>query len=296
MARAEKKQQEVATRDGNGGGVTISEDMLAELIADAGAGISTAAEDNLVPIILLLQDMSPVVKKRDPNYIDGAEAGMYFNRATQQLWAGDKAMSERTGLPILEFQFCYQDKAIVEWVPRTEGGGFMGRFPLEGDVDTAMRKIGARRTRDPNDPNKPAWKTSDGNNDLIETRYIFGHTINNDKPQPAVIPFSSTGHTTAKSWMTLASSFMTEVAHPQTGELTLIKQPIWWHRYIVGSKARENKKGSFFVGTVADGKVILNTTIRLMGKAMYEAAKAGTIKAGAEDYAGDNGGEVSDEI
>jgi hypothetical protein len=96
--------------------------------------------------------------------------------------------------------------------------------------------------------------------------------------------------------MTLASSFMTEVAHPQTGELTLVKQPIWWHRYIVGSKARENKKGSFFVGTVADGKVILNTTIRLMGKAMYEAAKAGTIKAGAEDYAGDNGGEVSDEI
>jgi hypothetical protein len=278
MARAEKKQ-EVATRGGNGGGVTITDDMLKELIADAGAGISTAAEDNLIPIILLLQDMSPEVKKRDPNnYVEGAEAGMYMNRATKQLWAGDKAMSERTGKPMLEFQYCYLDKGIVEWVPRTEGGGFIARYPLDGDVESAMRKIGGRKGRDPNDPNKSVWKAPESNNDLIETRYHFGHIF-------------------SRQWTTMAGGFMTEVAHPDTGELVLVKQPVWWRKYIVGSKARENKKGSFFVGTIADGDVIPNASIRAMGKAMYEAAKAGTVRAGAEDYAGDGGGgEVSDEI
>src|SRR3982751_762076 len=114
-------------------------EMLEELAADAGAGLSTSADDNIVPFIILLQDMSPEVKKRDPNYVEGAEAGMYLNRATKQLWAGDRAMAERTGFPVLEFQHCYFDRQVVEWIPRQDGGGFVARYPVHGTIEDTMR-------------------------------------------------------------------------------------------------------------------------------------------------------------
>ena len=58
-------------------------EMLDELIQDAGAGTSQSADDNIVPFIALLQDMSPEVKKRDPEYVEGAEVGFFLNKATK---------------------------------------------------------------------------------------------------------------------------------------------------------------------------------------------------------------------
>jgi hypothetical protein len=265
----------------------IPADIMDELIANAGAGLSTAAEDNIIPFLVLLQDMSPEVKKRDPNYVDGAEAGMYLNKATQQLYAGDAAMAERTGFPMLEFQHCELNKAIIEWVPRTDGGGFIARHPLQGTVEDTMKAIGAKRVPDPQDPNKVIWKTGDGTHDLIETRYHFGNIINEDIPRPAVLAYSSTGHTTSRQWMTLMTGFKTAY----NGKM--YDQPGWFHRYIIGSKARENKKGSFFVGTVDDGGLIADAMLRAAGKALHDAAKAGIVTAAAEPSSGDS---VSNEI
>jgi hypothetical protein len=252
-------------------------EMLDEMIADAGAGLSTSADDNIVPFIVLLQDMSPEVKKRDPNYVEGAEAGMYMNKASKQLYAGDRSMAERTGLPQLEFQHCILDKCVVEWIPRLDGGGFIARHQ---------------------DPNKTIWKNADGSHDLIETRYHFGNIVNDGNPRPAVLAFSSTGHTTSRQWMTTMNEF--KINDPKTGQVMRNAQgepltlPAWARKYIVGTKARENKKGSFFVGTVEDGGFIRDANIRSTGKKLHDAVKSGLVTAAADDAGG--GGGVSNEI
>lgn len=268
------------------GGDLVPADMLAEFLADAGAGISKAAEDKIVPFVALLQDMSPEVKKRDPNYIEGAEAGMYLNKATQQLYAGDAAMAERTGFPVLEFQHCELDKCVVEWVNRNDGGGFVARHSLQGSVEDTLKRLG-RQMPDPQDPKKKIWKTPEGN-DLIETRYHYGNIINGGRPQPAVIAYSSTGHTTSKQWMSLMDGFQLD-----DGKGNLFTPPAWAKRYFIGSKAKENKKGSFFVGTVADGKLITSTALRAAGKKLHEAVKTGMVSAATEDTGANT---VSDEI
>src|SRR3972149_2403505 len=62
----------------------ISPEMAAMMKADAGQGISTAPEDNLVPLIYVLQATSPAVKKGDPSRIDGAEAGDFWLRNSSE--------------------------------------------------------------------------------------------------------------------------------------------------------------------------------------------------------------------
>jgi hypothetical protein len=274
-------------------------DMMDELVQDAGAGISTSADDNIVPFIILLQDMSPEIKKRDPNYVEGAEPGMYMDRATHKLWAGDEAMAERTGFPVLEFQHCYFDRAVVEWVPRNDGGGFVARHEIRGTIEDTMAQLGAKQVQDPQDPNKKNWKTSDGLHDLIDTRYHFGNVVNGNDPKPAVIAFSSTGHTASRQWMTTMKEF--KITDPKTqqpmrnanGEILLL--PAWARKYSIGTKPRENKKGSFFVATVADGGLIRDAYVRAAGKALHDGAKAGTIKA-STDEANHGTTSPSDEI
>lgn len=251
-------------------------DMLDELAADAGAGTSQSADDNIVPFIVLLQDMSPEVKKRDPEYVEGAEVGMLMNKATKQLYAADAAQAEATGFPLLVFQHCAFDRAIIEWVPRNDGGGFVARHDLKGTPEQTMEAIGGRQVPDPQDPNKKNWKTQDGKNDLIDTRYHFGHVISADGTiSPAVLAFSSTGHTASREWMTLMNN--AKIKHPGTG--ALVVAPAWSKSYVITSKSRSNKKGDFFVATASDNGWIADKALRDEGKKLHDAFSKGTVRA-----------------
>jgi len=285
--------KEVAKKE-NGGGDLITAEMLQQMLDDAGAGVSTASEDNILPFVVLLQDMSPEVKKRDPEYVEGAEPGMYLNKATKTLYAGDEVTAKRTKLPRLEFQHCMLSKEIVEWVPREQGGGLVARHPIEGTVEDTMRKLGGKQGADPQNPAK--WTTSRGT-ELLETRYHFGQILTGEVPQPAVIAFKSTGHTSSKQWNTLMGGF--KVIDPATRKPMIINGQVrsmasWYRKYIIGSKPRENNKGSFYVTTVDDGGRIEDPGLLAAGKSLHEGAKAGIIKASTDEDA--HGGGVSDEI
>lgn len=272
MAKTEATGTAVAAMQTGG----LPADMMDEMIADAGAGVSQSADDNIVPFIVLLQDMSPEAKKRDPEYVDGAEVGMFLNKATKQLYAADAKQAEETGLPLLVFQHCAFDRAIIEWVPRNDGGGYVGRHALVGSPEATMEKLGARQVPDANDPNKKNWKTADGKNDLIDTRYHFGHVIAEDgSMSPAVLAFSSTGHTASREWMTMMNNV--KVKNPQSG--ALLVAPAWSKKYLVTSKAKSNKKGDFFVASVSDAGWITDKAMREEGKKLHEAFSTGAIRA-----------------
>ena len=60
--------------------VPVDNDLLGLMEADAGRGVSSSADDNIVPIIYLLQANSPATKKSNPNYVEGAVAGDIWKR------------------------------------------------------------------------------------------------------------------------------------------------------------------------------------------------------------------------
>src|SRR5690606_32377828 len=140
------------------------DDMLSEAAELGGAGRTKGVEDNVVPFLSLLQDMSPEVKKRDPEYVDGAEPGMILNKAT------------RTVSTEIEVQPWAADRCINEWVPREAGGGFRGRHPLVGSVEESMKAAGGSAKPDPQDPQKTVWLLPNGNQ-LIDTRYVYVNVV-----------------------------------------------------------------------------------------------------------------------
>ena len=61
--------------------------------ADAQAGFENVKTESLAPPILkLLQNGSAEAQKRNQNYVEGAEPGMFLNTVTKQLYNGDKGI------------------------------------------------------------------------------------------------------------------------------------------------------------------------------------------------------------
>jgi hypothetical protein len=180
------------------GAVPAPADVAELLESTAGQGVSTLQEDNLVPLVYVLQAQSPQTLKRNPAYIDGAEAGgIWLRNAADPVVPGDEGIL---------FQPCYFSKDVVEWKwPREVGsqGGFIGRHDFrEGEDITALaERLGAEKKVDPRNPNTFSW-VIDGKSELIETRYHTGFVIREGhNPAPFVIPLSSTGHTFSRTWM-----------------------------------------------------------------------------------------------
>lgn len=161
---------------------------LAERMSqDAGKGVSTDQADNLVPLIYLLQPLSPQVMRGNQKQIEGAQPGDIWLRNAPE---DDQIISADDGLL---FQPCYFSKDWVEWLPKR--AGFVARHAtrpevsaledVEGD-DGEMRKM---------------WRMPNGNS-VVETRYHVGFAIVADgRALPYTIPLSSTGHTVSKAWM-----------------------------------------------------------------------------------------------
>lgn len=70
------------------------------------------ADTVALPFLRVLQDLSPACKKRDADYIEGAEPGMFYNTATEELIEGP--------LKVVIGRF---DRTFLEWKPDRKGLG-----------------------------------------------------------------------------------------------------------------------------------------------------------------------------
>lgn len=269
VAKPEVKSQELAGFD---------DDFLREAEELGGAGRTKGMDDNVVPFLSLLQDMSPEAKKRDPEYIEGAEPGMILNKATKTL---------HTELIVQPWA---TDRVINQWTPRDAGGGFRGRHPIKGLIEASMEAAGGTEKPDPQDPNKKIWVLPNGDQ-LIDTRYVYVHVVGDDGLfMPAVISFSSTGHTVAKNWSTLRNA-----SKLPNGK----EHPIWFRKYKMKTKPAKNNKGDFFVLDfldLGDDGWVKDAVLRAAGKEMFDQFSEGKVKSADEVDAGSKGEEPDDSI
>lgn len=245
----------------------LSLDILGEAVKGAGKGLSQAPEDNLVPLAFVLQALSPQCDRRDPQHIPGAEPGaIWLRNAPTPIIPGE------TGVL---FQHCYFTKVVIEWVPRTQGGGMIAihQFQPGESVEEFARRMGAITGED-----KDRFKmyTEDGH-ELIETRQHAGFFILDGQAIPYVIPFSSTGHTVSRNWMTQMNNRKPANWPPD-------KKPLGWLSYWrLRTVQRTKAAGTWFawdptwerfVGTLEDFR---------RGEELYEAFAKGTKQAAAVD-------------
>jgi hypothetical protein len=194
---------------------------------DAGAGFENIDKSELsIPFLNLLQPLSAAVEEQQP---EGAKAGMILNTAKQELISGD------VGVNIIPV---HRDHKIVEWIPRSAGGGFVAAHEPDSEivVDTKAANGGLLVTKEADGSFSNA-KTADGN-ELIETFYLYVLVLDETGTQPegfAIISFTSTNIKYYRNFVT--------AMHTIKGAKNI---PIFAHRATLKTLKQKNNKGTFY--------------------------------------------------
>ena len=178
----------------------------------AGEGMENmTAADQAVPFIRILQALSPEVAKKDSK-IPGAEPGLMLDTVTREL---------HESIVIVP---CITEHLYVEWRPRSQGGGFVGRRGLHDAVIPQCRKN-----------EKGRLITPDGH-ELVETFYLACMTLASaDDTVPAgfaMLAFTSSGIQPYKK---------------SIGELRKFPgAPLFAHRLRVSTDEQSNSEGTWY--------------------------------------------------
>lgn len=238
----------------------------------AGAGMeNVGTEDMAMPFLGLLQDLSDEVKKKNEKYIEGAEPGMLFNTVTREL-LGEEVF----------FVPAYRDHQYVEWVPRDQGGGY-----VDSHDPTSPEVLEAKAA------SQSFGKIKIGNNDLIETFYLYGFQIDGaagkESVCPMVVAFTSSKIKVYKRIMT------------QIRTLKGFKNPpLYAFRLRIGSVGEQNKvKQDYHNFTVTPAEGDITSSMNLPGsdfeglleegKQLLLAVKSGVARAATESLATEGG-------
>ena len=142
-----------------------------DFVADSGMGLENVDKGDLaLPFLKLLQSGSDETKKKHAKYVEGAEAGMFYNTVTKKLYNGEKGIEV---IPVF-YRMTYP-----EWAPfeRREGR------PVHND-----RGPGVMSKVTQNDKNKDML---DNGNEIIKTANHFV-VINGERPEKALMTMKST--------------------------------------------------------------------------------------------------------
>ena len=143
-----KEEGAVAVQDQPQGGELVEDEPISYR-SDAMTGAEFGRDDIAIPFIRVLQEESPQVKKRDPKYIEDAEAGMIFNTVTGRLYRESTNLETRQpdakfpGVIIIPVAYT---PSFVEWKP--DRGGFVADHGANADILKKTRKGGKDNKED----------------------------------------------------------------------------------------------------------------------------------------------------
>lgn len=220
-AAARGKSQEVAT-------VADNEYALPAELMEEYAGMEQeelGREDLSLPFLRILQTNSPQVNKRDPKYVKGAEAGMFMNTATLEVFDGE------TGITVVP---CAYQRTFVEWIPRNKGGGFV----TDHGLDNGTKLLATCRKGDPSDPKDKKLYLPKSGNQLVETAYHFLMLVQGEQADQVICAMSSSALKVSRNWNTR----ITNVRNPQTGA----RLPRFVMAYKLTTVQQQNEDGSWF--------------------------------------------------
>lgn len=226
-----------------------------------GAGLSTDAKDFLLPFLAIAQSNSPQLKRQQADkYIEGMKAGDIFNTATNEFWDGDE------GIYVIP---AFYQKAEVEWILRSDGGGYVDTHPADTKLLNEVQNVEM--------PDGRKIRKLPNGHQLVETRYHFVITENG----PAVVALTSTGLQVSRQWMTL----MKNVKIGPEGAKKIA--PSFSRVYRLKTIYRQNDAGDWFQFSVEEIGWVQDQDLFNEAKNFWEEAmKAGVVLGRPPEAAG----------
>ena len=226
-------------------------------------------EDMAIPLLQVLQAMSPQVNKRDGAYVEGAEAGSIYNSVLQSVTDGEEGI---TVIP------CSYRKAYVEWAPRDSGMGMMGEHESRSILDQCTKSDGK-------------WILDNGNY-IEETAYFYVITIDSDgNTSQAVIPMKSSQLTKARKWVT---TMKMQTRTNSKGQR--VPAPMFMNKYKLTTIHQQNDQGNWFGWGVSLESPLTADDRELLQMAMdfRNAVQSNDVKVQQEQQEGASTGATFD--
>ena len=230
--------------------------------ADAGAGMEDMGMDDIVvPLLMLLQKGSPQVSDLKPEYIDGAKAGMFFNKATNDVYNG----------PIFIIP-CFYTKVYMEWKPKREG--LAGIHSISSNI---------LQNCTPND--RGGYDTPNGNALSLTAQYfslLLGSKEDMlDEPYPVVLSMYSTGLKKSRAWNSAIKNL-----REKDGNGIKFTPPMYSQVYAIKSEGVIDGENDWYTWDINHDGVVSNAAIYRLAKSIYQQATKGRMKVDM-----DSGGE-----
>ena len=254
-----------------GGGTPPSAALKDE---DSGLGLSNRREDVVLPIMSVLQPLSPYCLDGDEKQIKGARAGMILlKNEMDPLIEGKEGLMVQPILMYLEWQ---------RWVPRDAGGGLVDRWTVpDGESSEKHRPKEARLyvTEGKKGKKKQRW-IIDGDDVFLARVFLVNVYREDGLPLAYIISLSSTGHSVGRMWETMQKKKRLPDGREANAFSCL---------YHMTTLSRKNDAGTWYSfnprDIIEDGKFAgwANDAQYKAGKDLYVAFMGGAVRAGVPD-------------
>ena len=223
-----------------------------DFVADSGMGLENVDKQDLaLPFLKLLQSGSDETKKKHAKYVEGAEAGMFYNTVTKKLYNGEKGIEV---IPV------FYKMTYPEWAPFEKREG----RPIHND-----RGPGVMSKVTQNDRNKDML---DNGNEIIKTANHFV-VINGERPEKALMTMKSTQLKVSRQWNSLMENEFEN--DPSTGKS--LQAPTFSRIYKLNSV--ENSGSFTWHGyKVSLSRKVDNAALYQMARDFHSSLKAGQKK------------------
>ena len=230
----------------------ISIELAKAIAADAGTGMGfeeVTTDDLQMPFVRILHAMSPQLKKSDASFIGGAGQGDIFNTVTAQVWRGDKG--------ILVLPVYYQLK-YIEFVPRSQGGGFVGE--LAGNSQEVRNAVRDKDTH---------MEMLESGNELLKSAQHYVQIVHEDGSlEQAIIDMKKTQLKKSRLW----NSMM--MMQRDNGKL----KPSFSNVYRLSTTEDSNDKGSWYTWTIKLEGPAPSKDAYLEARGFYENVSSGALR------------------
>lgn len=244
---------------------TALDDLLQE---DSGAGFEEATRDAYaVPFLVVLQDLSPQVKKKMSGYVEGAKPGMIYNTVTKELF---------TELRIIP---CYFSQVHIEWIARNEKedgrSGLIAVHPANTPLVSRAKRDGSRMIL----PNGHL---------LEDTRQHFVLFQREDGTvDQAMIGMKSTQLKISRRWMAQQRAALITIGD------RVINPPSYAWSYHVSTEEDANAQGSWYSWNIGEKARVEDMAVYNQARAFCAMMREGKVRVNYEDEAMSDGAEAS---
>ena len=218
--------------------------------ADAKLGFENIDQESLaLPILKLLQNGSGEAQKRNANYVEGAEPGMFFNTVTRKLYDGDK------GIQVIP---CHYRLEYQEWADFGTGSGRPENiYPASSDILSKTTKDANGKDRLPN------------GNYIQKTSQHFVIITDNSSAETALISMYSSQSKVSRKWN---SMMMSITRNGKDGPYT---PPPFSHYYKISSVENTGKGNQWYGYNIVKVGEVTDANVYKRAKTFYESCHRG---------------------